>query len=396
MNDWEVTIIRTLEQMEAIRDVWEQMQHNESFAHVDADYDRYLSVLKAADNSVKPYIILIKQKDHLKTMVIARTETRQIACRIGYSTVMKPRMRCLSVVYGGILGQPDNNVCSILVNELSRILRSREIDIVFFNHLKTDSCIYQLSKKLPGILSRDYFSRVENHYCMSVPQNVEEFFRTRSHNHRAKLKRYIRNLEKEFPNEVEMVTYSNESDLDKAIRDASKVSRVTYQYELGAGFRDTARTRTLLTTSAKKGWLRLHILYIHGEPVAFRNIIKYSNLYIGYGMGHDSKWSKWRVGTVLFLKILEYICNDEDVEIIDFGFGNAEYKDIYSDKQWQEASIYIFAPRFYPTFINILRTSIAAINSILEYVVKKSGFTNRIKRLWRNRLENKTSQTNDD
>ena len=391
MNDWDVTVIRTLEEMEAIRDVWERMQHNESPVHIDADYDRYLSVLKAADNSVKPYIILFKQKGHLKTMVIARTETRQIACRIGYSTIIKPKMRCLSVVYGGILGQPDNNACSFLVNELLRILRSREIDIVFFNHLKADSCIYQFSKKLPGILSRDYFPKVESHSCMSIPENIEDFFRTRSHNHRAKLKRYIRNLDKEFPNEVKMVTYSNESDLDKAIRDASKVSRVTYQYELGAGFKDTARTRTLLTTSARKGWLRLHILYIHGEPVAFRNLIKYCNLYIGHGMGHDSKWSKWRVGTVLFLKVLEYICNDEDIEIFDFGFGDAEYKDIYSDKQWQEASIYIFAPRFYPAFINILRTNIAALNSILEYVVKKSSLTNRIKRLWRNKLS-KTSE----
>jgi len=392
MDDWEVTILRTFEEIESIQYIWEQMQHNEPSAQIDADYDRYFSVLKAAGDNVQPYIILIKQKGHLKTIVIARTETRQIACRIGYLTILKPRMHCLSVVYGGILGQPDNEVCSFLVNELLRILRSREIDMVFFSHLKMDSYIYQLSKKLPNILSRDYFPNVEKHFCMSIPENLEQFYMARSQKHRARLKRYVKRLEKEYPNSIKMITYSQEADLDEAIKAASGISRSTYQYGLGCGFTDDSKTRNLLTTVARRGWLRLHILYINNEPCAFENWFQYNKAYVGHGIGFDPKWRKWRIGTILFLKTIERLSTDPTADLIDFGFGDAEYKRNYADIKWQEASICIFAPRFYPICVNLLRTGIEALNSALRYTVDKSGLTNRIKRLWRNRLENENSE----
>ena len=308
-------------------------------------------------------------------------------------TLLKPTMRCFSIVYGGIIGEKNSEAAAVLIEELKKNLKNCKMDVVFFNHLRVDSDIFQLSKKLPGILSRDYLSKMENHSCMSVPKNIEEFFQTRSHNHRAKLKRYMKNLEKEFPNQVKMITYTKESDLDEAVRDASKVSRVTYQYELGVGFRDTERKRTLLMTSARKGWLRLHILYINGEPVAFQNIIKYGNQYVGYGIGFDPKWSRWRIGTVLFLKIIEYICTEAKAENYDFGFGDAEYKEIYGDKHWQEVSVYIFAARLYPIFVNLLRTVLRAVELILEYILKKTGLRKKLKRYWRNRLIAKASES---
>ena len=390
-NDWQVTIVKTLDEIEAIRPIWEEMQSNESSAQVNADYERYLSVLKTTGDNVQPYIILIKHKDHLKTMVIAITETHQIACRIGYLTILKPRMRCLSVVYGGILGQPSNEVCSFLINELMKILRSREIDMVFLNHLRTDSYIYQLSKKLPNILSKGYFPEVENHRCMSVPENLEQFYKARSKKHRANLKRYQKKLEKEYPNSIKIITYSQEADLDKAIKAASRISLSTYQYGLGYGFTDDSKTRNLLTTAARQGWLRIHILYINDEPCAFQLGLKYGKTYFLEQIGFHPRWKQWNVGTFLFIKVLEDLCQDCAVEKLNYGFGDAPYKRSYGDKSWDEASVYIFALRFYPICVNMLRTYIMILNSALEYTVNKSGLTNRIKRLWRNRLEKNIS-----
>jgi hypothetical protein len=227
---------------------------------------------------------------------------------------------------------------------------------------------------------------------MSVPENLEQFYMAHSTNHRAKLKRYIRRLEKEYPNSIKMVTYSQETDLDKAIKAASQISRLTYQYGLGYGFTDDYKTRCLLTTAAKQGWLRIHILYINDEPCAFESWLKYKKAYVGYGVGFDPKWKKRRIGTVLFLKTIELLCADPTVEVIDYGFGDAEYKRIYCNKEWQEASVYIFALRFYPIFLNILRTCMRAVESALEYFIEKTGTKNWIKRCWRNRLAKTASE----
>jgi hypothetical protein len=207
MNDWEVTIVRTFKEMESIRDIWEQMQHEDPSAKIDADYDRYLSVLETAGDNIQPYIILIKQKGHPKTMVIACTHTRQITCRIGYLTILKPRMRCLSVVYGGILGQPDNEVCSFLVNELLRILRSREIDMVFLNHIRTDSQIFNLSRKMPGLLCHDYIPVVDSHWQTTAMDGKEQFYKKLSRNERRNISRHTKSLEKKASSQVKLRSF---------------------------------------------------------------------------------------------------------------------------------------------------------------------------------------------
>ena len=90
----------------------------------------------------------------------------------------------------------------------------------------------------------------------------------------------------------------------------------------------------------------------------------------------------------MFLRVLERICADPGIESIDFGFGDADYKHRYGDEQWQEASVYIFAPRPYPIFINMLRTFTTGLNRGLEYILNKTGLTGWTKRRWRNLLQN--------
>ncbi|GAF75893.1 unnamed protein product, partial [marine sediment metagenome] len=53
-------------------------------------------------------------------------------------------------------------------------------------------------------------------------------------------------------------------------------------------------------------------------------------------------------------KMFEALCLEKNVDAIDFGFGDAQYKESFSDVSWMEASVYIFAPRLYPLVVNAL------------------------------------------
>ncbi|MBN2180476.1 MAG: GNAT family N-acetyltransferase [Sedimentisphaerales bacterium] len=388
-DGWEISLASTLEDVEAIRPAWEKMQNSESSPTVDADIDRYLSVMESTREKTQPYVITLSYKNEPAAMIIAKTEMRSLNIKLGYKTILNPKLKCLTVVYGGILGEPDNDVSTILMSVLMKLLRSRKVSMVFFNHLKTDSHIYTLSRKAPGIFGRNYFPSIESHWVMSVPDTIESFYKSCSTSNRKQYKKCIRRLENTFPDKIRTVIYSQENDLDETVAYISGISAKTYQYSLGCGVVDNSFTRALLTRAAQKGWLRIHVLFIDNEPSAFETWMRYGKAYHGHGIGFDPKWKKWRIGTVLFLKTIEHVCNDTGVDNIDFGFGDADYKQSYGDKQWNEANIYIFAPRFYPICINILRTCIEAINSGLKNVANKSGLTNRIKRLWRNRLEKK-------
>jgi len=249
--------------------------------------------------------------------------------------------------------------------------------------------MYQLSRKIPGILSRGYFPEIENHWCMPVPDDIEQFYLARSKKHRANLKRCISKLEKEYPNSIKVITYSEEADLDDAIQAAAQISCSTYQRGLGCGFTDDSRTRGLLIQAARQGWLRMSVLYIDGQASAFQIGLSYHREYKLAEIGFDPKWGKFNIGTVLFLKVLEEICSDQDIESFDFGFGHADYKQSYGSQKWQEASVYIFAPRFYPVLVNMLQSSMLGLSLGIEYVLNKTGFTGCIKRHWRNWLQAK-------
>ena len=388
---WRFDFVTSVEEIEAIRPIWNQMQNTESSPAVNADIDRYLTIIEAMNGAVQPYIMILFHNDNPTSMVVAWIEINKLRLKLGYKTLMNPKLKCLSVVYGGILGEKSDDICNFLIRGLIEQLRSGKVSMIYFNHLRTDSQIYTLSKKLPGIFGRGYFPKIESHWIIFVPETIELFYQSCSASSRKQYKKCVRRLEKNFPGKVRIVTYSQENNLDEAIRYASHVSAKTYQHSIGCGFVDNPFTRALLKNAAQNGWLRIHIMFINDEPCAYEVWVRYGKAYHGHGIGFDPKWQKWRIGTVLFQKTLESVCDDPDVERIDFGFGDADYKRSYGDKEWKEASVYIFAPRFYPILVNMLRTSMMVLNSVFEYFLRKTGLENKIKSYWRKRLAQKAS-----
>ena len=143
-DGWEIRIAETVDQIEEIRSVWEKMQNTEEFPSINADIDHYLSVLKTMNKNVQPYVITLA-KEYSEYFFIIVTES-----------LLSPKLKCLTVVYGGILGELKSDVCSFLISALIKQLKSRKVSMVYFNRLRTDSQMFNLSRKMPVFLCRDY------------------------------------------------------------------------------------------------------------------------------------------------------------------------------------------------------------------------------------------------
>ena len=335
-GELEIVVVKSFEEIEAIREIWEQMQAAKPYPEINADIDRYLSVIKTRTQDVQPYIMLIKQNGALVSMVIGQLKNTRIKCNLGRKTIFNPNLKTLWIVYGGILGNPTEEICSMLIRELIKALHQRTFDVVYFNYLGTDSVMYRLARKLPSIHCRNYRSKVEVHWCLSVPQNIDEFLQSCSKKRRQNLLRCVKKLEKEFPGQVRMVTYSKESEVELAINNASQISSLTYQCAFGGGINNDDATLKDFSSLAKKGWFRMHILYIKDEPCAFRYRLKYRGTYFAEAIGYSPKWKSFSVGHVLFYKVMEEICNDPTVHRLDFGHGDGYHKQWDKMNFWKE------------------------------------------------------------
>lgn len=386
-DEWKTVFARNLEEIESIRSTWEQLHSNESYPTPNANIDRFLSVVEAHGDTIQPYAMIVEHFGQPVAMIIGRIEEHKIGVKLGYLTLSCPSSRCLRIIYGGILGRPDAQLSSFLVGELTRQLRQRQFDIVYFNYLRTDTPFYQAVRETPGFLRKDHCPRMAEHWCMSVPETIDKFYSARSRGHRHNLRRTIRKFEEECSGASRVVTYTTLSDVDVFLREAANISSKTYQSALGAGIVDDDHTKRRIRAAAAHGWFRGHILFAGDKACAFQLALHYRKVYYMVNIGYDPALRSYKPGLILFLKVLESLCDDPAINTIDFYFGDAEYKHRYGTEHWPEACIHMFAPRPYPVFINTIRSSMTSINAGLKYIANTFYSVDLIKHKWRHLLQ---------
>ena len=383
----EIIVARTFDEIEAIRPIWEEMQSKESFPKPNADIDRYLSVLKASGNDIKPYVMIFRQNGQPVAMAIGRLEEHPIEVKLGYKVLLSPKLQCLTIVYGGILGQPGQELCSLLISELMKVFRRCGVDVVYFNHLRINSQLYDLVHNMHGFLRKSSLLRIQSHWQTHIPRKVESFYERIPSKHKREWQRCERRLAKECKGPVEVLCHHKVSEIDQIMGIACDISARSYKHAMNVGITDDACTRALLSQAARKGLLRAYILYVNKVPCAFEFGIHYGETFFAEYMGYDRAWSSFGPGALLWVKAIEDICTHSATNVLDYGFGDAPYKQRLGTKVWQEASVYIFAPRVYPVAVNMLRTSVMGLNTGLEYILNRTGSAGWVKRRWRNLLQ---------
>jgi hypothetical protein len=384
-----VTTIRTVEGIESIRPIWEEMHAQEPYPVVNVDIDRYLSVLKSRDSVLEPYVVLAEEDGRAVGLLVGRIEDHPIPMKFGYKVLFRPRLRSLTVIYGGILGQPSPEVLKAILMELTDALKRRQVDVVFFNHLRADSLMYHICRSETSWLCRGHTTVVEPHWQTRLPEGKDSFFTGKR---RRYLKRYLRELENACGSPIEVVCYRSPQDVPRIISEASAIAALTYKSAMNVGFRDDLPTRAILELAAQQNRLRAYMLYARNQPIAFEFGVEYGPVFFPEYIGYDPRLCSCSPGTVLFLKVFKDLMDTTTIRIFDYGFGEAVYKERFGTDFSLEGSVYIFAKRFRPAVVNALRTVIGVSNQLAAATARKLGVVLKAKRWWRGRLSANVSE----
>lgn len=378
-----VTIARSGEELESLRDAWQELQGD----CIATDLDFFRTVVETEPHMLRPHVLLLEEEGGGRALVVGRIEDIRLPCKLGYRTLYAPRVRALTVVYEGVLGDPDEDLLRRTVAELRRSVDEGEADVLVFKLLRDDSVLHGLVAETPSFLCRQHVPDQRGSASMiELPATFDEFLGSLSSRSRANVRSYGNRLRRDYEGRHELRVFDRPNEIDDLFQALESVSSTTYQWQLGSGFRDEPANRARVALALERGWFKAWVLYLDAVPAAFWYGTGYHGRFRTGVPGFDPAHRKFRIGTFVLMRAIEDLCGDGVTRVLDLGFGDAEYKQHFATQTWQEESILVYGRRFRPARVNLTRTVVVGASLGIRSVVARLGLTQRIKTAWRARL----------
>ncbi len=374
-----IVVARSVPEVEAIREVWKNWAWSPN-----ADIDFYLHILGSRPEILRPHVLVMYRNHQPVAMLVGRLVESSVAVGLGYAKLFNIQARSLTFIQGGLAGNLSAENAEKLVSEIIRSLREGEADLADFRFLRTDSSLYRLILGLPGFFLRDRFPLVQRHWSMKLPEKPEDVSNSLSGHERRQIRRRAKQIEADHSGKVRVERFTSIGDGENIFADIEEVARKTYQRGLGVGFFNDTESRERFRFEAEKGWFRAHIMYVADKPCAFWMGSLYHGVFHSGDVGYDPTYKKYEIGKQLLVKVLEDLCR-EGAQQVDFGLGDADWKQRFGDGEWQEASVAIFAPSLRGFGINLCRTPVLMMEKAVRRALEKTQILARMKKLWRRR-----------
>jgi CelD/BcsL family acetyltransferase involved in cellulose biosynthesis len=377
-----VTVARTLEEVEALRDVWEALPGGV----VTTDIDSFVTMLRASEQASTPHVVVVEREGIVQALAIGRLEEVELSAQVGYKSVYSPRVRAITISYGGLLGEVSTPIAALLHKRLREALAGGEADVVRFRNLRVGSPMHALATTAPPFTSRQHVSTRTTHWTRELPPSYDDFLASLSSRTREGVRRYSRKLEREYGERLTLRRFRGPELLEQFLADARAVAEKTYQHSLGAAITEGAALQNLIELAAARDWFRGWVLSIDSKPAAFWHGIAWRNVFSIGVPGYEPDYAHLRVGTYVLMKAVEDLCGDEAVDTLDFGFGDAEYKRRFGTDRWEEEDVLVYAPTFRGLRVNLTRTVVLKSAAAARRAGERTPALQNLKRRWRSRL----------
>src|SRR3981081_1066543 len=159
-----ILVARTVEEVEAIRDIWIKWRWNPN-----ADIDFYLQILRLRPEILRPNVLVLYRDSWPVAVLVGRVELGHVEARLGYARLFRTRARKLAFIHGGQGGDLSVENAGILISEIMSSLRKGEADLAEFHFVKTDSHFYRLVIQSPGFFMRDRLPKIQTHWNITLP-----------------------------------------------------------------------------------------------------------------------------------------------------------------------------------------------------------------------------------
>jgi CelD/BcsL family acetyltransferase involved in cellulose biosynthesis len=104
--------------------------------------------------------------------------------------------------------------------------------------------------------------------------------------------------------------------------------------------------RALAVDAASRGWLRMGVIYIAGEPAAAQIWIVCHGTASIYKLAYDDKFAPHSVGTILTKRLMQFVIDVDGVSCVDYLTGDDAYKRDWMSNRRERWGLIAFNPSF--------------------------------------------------
>ena len=372
--------VSSLADLDKVQVCWKAWQDNPN-----SDFEHFQLICRLRSEVKAPYVIVAERNGDPCALLCARLEYSSFVPRIGYFSLPRLPAVILNVLYEGFLGDVDADVARSTFQYVWSLLASGMADAAVFNRLSEDSpLMHVLMDRAPQTWCEKRIAWT-THRSMTLMGDQGFLLKRLRSKHRSWIRRKQRELESAFPGEVIWRLLDRTADIYELCTRLELVASRTYQRGLGSGFIDDQEHRAQLSLFASRGQLRVQLLEIAGEIRAFWIGIVYGGVFYSWDTGYDPDLRDYEPGTLVFLRLTDGLVS-EGVQKVDFGLGDALYKQRFGDNSWREATVRLFAPTPRGLFLRAVLAFSGLLDRTARRFLEKAGLFDRMKTGWRRRL----------
>jgi hypothetical protein len=377
MHDIQARVLTSIPELESVRSSWDAWSTS-----VNSDLDRFIDEAETLESVLQPHVIVFERHGVPIALLAGRQINAVPVWKFGYYAPLRRRRRYLHVVRDGFLGDfTADGMRQVLIDTLAKSLRASRLPFIHFNEMDASDVTYATFGTSAPRLQRDPISEKDVHWTTLVPGSLVDFYRSRSNTaRRNNTRRYRQKLDELYPGQVAMKCFSG---LAACIDDVKRIAHASYQTRLGVGFQATPEQIEICERSAKRGSLRVYILYIEGQAVAYHigHVVK--GTYFAEATAFDPNFKSGKPGVHLIMRIIEEFCSDENVSRIDWGYGSATYKEELGTDCGSRANYYYFAPSVRGQAMRLSRLAIVGSHRQLKTRLETWKLLDRVRTGWR-------------
>jgi CelD/BcsL family acetyltransferase involved in cellulose biosynthesis len=286
----------------------------------------------------QPRVIAAYDGDELVGLAPLLVHQWRWRCRVGYLSLADFPVRRAVLCGDALLAPEDEGVAEAM---LEAAARDDAYGVVFLECIPTDSFLFRLLGRSASIRASfwvDDEARMP-HRMIQLPASFEEYLGKFSAKTRQTLKYKVRKLEKACGGKLSVECVRRPSEVDRFLERAERVSRRSWQ---GTRLDQVIQAETLgprIRAFAEAGMLRSYVLSSGEEPIAFVLGVQADGVYDYEHPAYDPAYAAHHPGTVLLYRLLEDLFAHDRPELFDFGYGENEYKRIFSNLTEDAANV---------------------------------------------------------